>query len=105
MVQADLARLQQLLYEYNTVRNEIVALRARMAELRNAKRILEEKKPKTVFRSIGPLMIETGLEDAKRYIEDELEITELRLKKLEEQEKRLLEAIRELERKLGIAQQ
>ena len=98
----DIAKLQQLLYEYNTVRNEIVALRARIAELRSAKKVLEEKKPRTVFRSIGGLMVETSLEDALRYIEDELEVAELRLRRLEEQERRLVEAIKELEKRLGL---
>ncbi len=100
---ADITKLQQLLYEYQAVRNEIVALRSRIAELRNAKRILEEKKPRTVFRSIGPMLVEIGLEEALRYIEDELEIAELRLKKLEEQERKLAATIKELEKKLGIA--
>jgi chaperonin cofactor prefoldin len=99
----DIAKLQQLLYEYNAVRNEIVALRARIAELRTAKRILEEKKPRSVFRSVGGLMIEIGLDDAMRYIDDELEVAELKLKRLEEQEKKLVEAIRELEKKIGLA--
>ncbi len=98
----DIAKLQQLLYEYNMVRNEIVALRSRIAELRSAKKVLEEKKPRTVFRSIGGLLVETSLEDAMRYIEDELEVAELRLKRLEEQEKRLVEAIKELEKRLGL---
>jgi len=102
MSQADIARLQQLIHEYQLIRNELAALRARIAELRSAKRILEEKRPRTVFRSIGPMLIEVTLEDALRYLEDELEIAELRLKKLEEQEKKLTEAIRELEKKLGI---
>jgi len=99
----ELAKLQQLVYEYNAVRSEIVALRSRIAELQSAKRILEEKKPRTVFRSIGPMMVEVGLEEALRFIEDELEVSELRLRRLEEQERKLVEAIKELERKLGVA--
>jgi len=100
---ADLAKLQQLIHEYNVVRSEIVALRSRIAELRSAKSVLEEKRPRTVFRIIGPVMVETGLEEALSFIEDELEVSELRLRRLEEQEKKLAKTIEELERRLGIA--
>ncbi len=100
--QAEIARLQELLREYSAVRTELNTVRARIAELREAKRILEEKKPRTVFREVGGLLVETSLEEALRYVSDELEVLELRQKKLEEQEKRLLEAIRQLEEKLGL---
>lgn len=100
--QADVARLQELLREYSAVRTELNAVRARIAELREAKRILEEKKPRTVFREVGGLLVEASLEEALRYVSDELEVLELRQKKLEEQERRLLEAIKQLEEKLGL---
>ncbi len=100
--QADVARLQELIREYSLVRQEITAVRARLAELREARRVLEKASPKTVFRSIGGLLIEVPPEEARRYVEDEIEVLELRLRKLEEQEKKLLEAITELEKKLGL---
>ncbi len=100
--QADVARLQELLREYSAVRTELNTVRARIAELREAKRILEEKKPRTVFREVGGLLVETSLEEALRYVSDELEVLELRQRKLEEQERRLLEAIKQLEEKLGL---
>jgi chaperonin cofactor prefoldin len=96
------ARLEQLLREYGLVRSELSAVRARIAELREARRLLEERRPRTVFREVGGLMVEVGLEEALRYIGEELEVLELRLKRLEEQEKSLARTIREIEEKLGL---
>ncbi|BEP16707.1 hypothetical protein PYJP_00590 [Pyrofollis japonicus] len=98
----NVAGLLELLQQLNSVRREIVLLRSRIHELREAKKILENREPRQVFREIGGLVIEVSLEDAMRYIDDELELLELRLKKLEEEEKKLSQQIRELEKALSI---
>lgn len=95
-------KLVEALRSLEALRSEMVALRSRLAEVREARRILEEKKPGTIFREIGGLVIEVTLDDALSYLRDEEELLETRLAGLEAEEKRLREEIARLEKELGL---
>jgi len=95
-------KLVEALRSLEALRREIVALRSRLAEIREARKILEKKKPSTVFREIGRLVIEVTLDDAMSYLRDEEELLETRLARLEAEEKRLREEIARLEKELGL---
>ena len=95
-------KLVEALRSLEALRREIIALRSRLAEIREARKILEEKKPGTIFREIGGLVIEVTLDDALSYLRDEEELLETRLTRLEAEEKKLREEIARLEKELGL---
>jgi chaperonin cofactor prefoldin len=78
-------------------------LRTRLAELEEAKRLLESSMSRRVYRMFGDrIMVELSLDEARRYIEDEMESIGLQLKRLEEEREKLVKELRELERKLKL---
>ncbi len=94
-------RLQELYYKYNQLVNELLILRSKLSEIREAKRILSNRVDRRIYREIGRLVIEVSREEALKYLEDEEEVTMIRIEKLEGERKKLLEEIRRLEKIIG----
>ncbi len=93
-------RLQELYYKYNKLTSELLALKSKLSEMSEAKRILEKNIERKIYRELGGLVIEVTKEEALQYLSEEEELTRIRIEKLEVEQKKLLEEIRELERKL-----
>ena len=96
------AELQRLRYVYAAVERELIALKSRLAEVSEAKRVLGKGVARKCFRFLGGLLIEVGEEEARKYLEEEEETLKLRIESAEKRRKEILEKIRELERSLGI---
>ncbi len=93
-------RLQELYYKYNKLTSELLALKSKLSEMSEAKRILEKNIERRIYRELGGLIVEVTREEALQYLNEEEELTRIRIEKLEVEQKKLLEKIRELERKL-----
>ncbi len=93
-------RLQELYYKYNKLTSELLALKSKLSEMSEAKRILEKNIERKIYRELGGLVIEVTKEEALQYLSEEEELTRIRIEKIEVEQKKLLEEIRELERKL-----
>ena len=94
-------RLQELYYKYNQVTSELLALKSRLSEINEAKRVLEKNIDRRIYREIGRLIIEVSREEALRYLDEEEEVTRIRIEKLEGERKKLLDEIRRLEKIIG----
>ncbi len=87
-----LARLEETINE----------LRRVALELREAREAIEQFKPSRAYRVYGGrVIIEVPVSEAKRILEEELELIELRLKKLEEEREKLLRELQELEKRIS----
>lgn len=100
----DLSRLYELRLLLSRLEETISTLRTRLYELEEAKRILESSRGvRKIFRIFGNrIMIEIGAENAKRFLEDEIEAIRLQLDKLEKEYKEKLKELQELERRLHL---
>ena len=94
-------RLQELYYKYNRVVSELTVLRSRLSEIAEAKKVLEKRIERKIYREIGGLIIEVSREEALEYLNEEEEVVRVRLKKLEAEQRKLLEEIRRLEKIIG----
>ena len=101
---SEIYRVYELRASIDRLNSVITRLRSRLVELEEAKRVLEEGKPRRVYRIFGErVMVELSLEEARRFVEEEVEALKLQLKRLEEERERLSKELRELEKKLGLA--
>lgn len=98
----DAAELQKLRYVYATLERELIALKSRLAEVSEAKRVLSKGVARKCFRFLGGLLIEVSEEEARKYLEEEEETLKIRIEAAERRRKEILEKIRELERSLGM---
>ncbi len=94
-------RLQELYYKYNRVTSELLALKTRLSEINEAKRVLEKNIDRRIYREIGRLIIEVSREEALRYLDEEEELVRVRIEKLEGERKKLLDEIKRLEKIIG----
>ena len=53
-----------------------------------------------IYRSVGPILVKTPLADVRKQLEDEKEETDLKLKTIESQEKRLKDKLKESQEKI-----
>lgn len=83
--------LLKKLAEYSGLRRELAVLLSEKTELEEAKRLIEKSTPRRIYRFLGPLAVEITMDEAKQYLDERLEILELRIKKIEE----LMKALRE----------
>ncbi len=70
---------------YYRLKKELEILISEKASLEEAKRLIEKCKNRKIYRFLGPLAIEVTYNEAKQFIEDHLEILELRIKKIEKE--------------------
>ncbi len=94
-------RLQELYYKYNKLTSELLALKSRLSEMSEAKRILEKNIERRIYRELGGLIVEVTKEEALHYLSEEEELIRIRIEKLEAEQKKLLEEIRRLEKIIG----
>ncbi len=95
-------KLQQLYMEYNKVTRELVTLKSKLSEINEAKRYLEKNLARRIYREIASLVIEVTREEAEKYLSDEEDLVKLRIEKLEEERRRILEEIRRYEKILRL---
>ncbi len=99
----ELLRLQELMANIDRLDALITRMRSRLVELEEARRLLSETKPRRVYRIFGNrVMVELSMDEARRFVEEDIEATRIQLKKLEEERERLIRELRELEKKLGL---
>ena len=97
------AELQELLRKRSLIERELRLLRLRLAELREARKVLESGRPRKVFRGVGGLLIEVSVEEALKYVKDEEEVLEVRVSSLERELKEVSAKVAELESRLGLS--
>ncbi len=98
-----LAKYYELSSRLARIEESINSLRRVVLELREAREAIEQLKPSRAYRVYGGrVIIEVPVSEAKRMLEEELELAELQLKKLEEEREKLLRELRELEKRMGV---
>ncbi len=97
------AELQELLRKRSLIERELRLLKLRLAELREARRVLESGKPRKVFREVGGLLVEVSVEEALKYVRDKEEVLEVRVASLERELKEVSAKVSGLESRLGLS--
>ncbi len=103
LVQLD--KIYELRMTLSRLEETISRLRSRLYELEEAKRLLEEKGASAhrVYRMFGDrIMIEVSVEEARRFLEDEIEALRIQIERLEREYKEKLRELQELERRLRL---
>ena len=95
-VQDKLAQFQNLQNQVQVVSVQKQQLMLNRAETDNALQELGSVGTERVFRMIGPLLIETNRDDGLRYLTNEKESSETKIRLLENQEKKMVEKLNEM---------
>ncbi len=95
--------LLTLQYELKSIEETLVKLKTELEELKTALKLMDELKPKSVYKTFGNrLIIEMDPSKAKELVEEEIEKLELKVKALENQRSKLLKELEELKEKLNV---
>ncbi len=86
--------LLKKLAEYSGLRRELTLLLSEKTELEEARKLIEKSSPRRIYRFLGPLAVEITREEAEKYINERLELIEIRIKKIEERMKTLREELK-----------
>ena len=102
--QEKLLEAQRLMEELRVVEAALREAEARLGELREARKLLEKYgRGRSVYRSVGGLMVEVPYEDALKMVEEEAELLEARVSSLKRQREELQARLRSLLREMGLA--
>ena len=102
--------LQDKLAQFQTLQNQLqmVSLQKQQlmlqnTDLENAKKELEAVKAERVYKMAGPLLIESSKDAGMKYVTDERDMADSKIKILEKQEKKLIEKLNEMRGELQSA--
>jgi prefoldin beta subunit len=102
--------LQDKLAQYQTLQNQLQMMTMQKqqfmlanTDLENAKKELEAQKGGKVYRMVGPLLIETNKDDGLKYVTDEHDSADAKIKVLEKQEKKIVEKLNDMRTELQSA--
>ena len=99
-VQDKLAQFQNLQNQLQMVSMQKQQLMLQNTDLDNAKKEMDGVGEEKVYRMVGPLLIETNKDDGLKYVADEHETADAKIKLLEKQEKKLTEKLNEMRSEL-----
>lgn len=94
-LQSQINEFQNIQQQLQLISMQIQQLKLQIEEIKLAEEELS-KANKSVFRSVGPLLIETTKEEAKENLKNAKETFELRIKYLSKQEEKLRPKYEEL---------
>lgn len=96
-------QLQDKLAQFQTLQNQLQLTSMQKqqfflqsAETDNALKALEEASSEKIYRTAGPLLIETTKDASEKKLKEDKELAETRIKMLEKQEKKMIEKLDEL---------
>ncbi|MHA2358241.1 MAG: prefoldin subunit [Candidatus Heimdallarchaeaceae archaeon] len=99
--QEDIQRFNQLLQQLEVIRLNLQQLELEKRDTENA--INETKdldSSAVIYRSAGRLLIQSNVEEVKKYLSEQQEKIEVRLSSLDSREKKLVASVKELQDKL-----
>ncbi len=99
-VQDKLAQFQTLQGQLQMISLQKQQLMLQNTDLENAKKELAAVTAGKVYRMVGPIMVELGREDAAKYVTDEHDMADAKIKVLEKQEKKLVDKLNEMRTEL-----
>lgn len=99
-VQDKLAQFQNIQNQIQMVSMQKQQLMLQSADLDNAKNEIEPAANGKIYRLVGPILIETTKEASLKYVTDEHDSAETKIKVLEKQEKKLLDKMNEMRSEL-----
>ncbi|MFH0861526.1 MAG: prefoldin subunit beta [Candidatus Altiarchaeota archaeon] len=99
-VQDKLAQFQTLQNQVQMLSMQKQQLMLQNTDLDNAKKELESLTQGKVYRMVGPILIETGKDAGMKYVTDEHDMADAKIKVLEKQEKKLVEKLNEMQAEL-----
>ncbi|MFH1055957.1 MAG: prefoldin subunit beta [Candidatus Altiarchaeota archaeon] len=95
-VQDKLAQFQNMQNQLHVVSMQKQQLMLQNTDLDNARKEVEPLKGEKIYRMVGPILIETTKEAGVKYLTDEKDLSEAKIKMLEKQEKKLVERLNEM---------
>jgi len=99
-IQQILVQIEQLRQQYQVIQGQRVNLEARYNEVKNALSELEKSQEKSVYKSIGAILVRKNKEDIINELKEEKELLEVRINAVKKQEQSIVDKIRALENKL-----
>jgi prefoldin beta subunit len=99
-VQDKLSQFQNIQNQIQMVSMQKQQLMMQTADLDNAKSEVEPLTQGKVYRLVGPILIETTKDAALKYVTDEHESADTKVKVLERQEKKLVDKMNEMRQEL-----
>lgn len=100
-------QVQDKLAQFQTLQNQVQMLTLQKqqlmlqnTDLENAKKELETLSAGKVYRMVGPILVETGKDAGMKYVTDEHDLADTKIKVLEKQEKKLVEKLNEMQTEL-----
>ena len=99
-IQQILVQIEQLKQQYQVIQGQRVSLEARYNEIKNALSELEKSQEKSVYKSIGAILVRKNKEDIINELKEEKELLEVRINAVKKQEQSVIDKIHALENKL-----
>jgi prefoldin beta subunit len=98
-LEREIVEYQKMEKQLEAVLSQRYQLETQLEELKNALKLLE-KTDEDVYKSSGTILVKVSKEEAKKDINDKIELIEVRLKTLRDQEEGLKNKLERLTRKL-----
>jgi len=95
-VQDKLAQFQNLQNQLQLVVMQKQQLMLQGTDVENARKELEALAEGNVYRTVGPLLVQTSRDEGLKYLADEGESASAKIKVLEKQEKKMVERLNEM---------
>ena len=99
-VQDKLAQFQTLQGQLQMISMQKQQLMMQKTDLENAKKELDAMGSGKVYRMVGPILIETGKDAGIKYVADEHDMSDAKIKVMEKQEKKLVDKLNEMKTEL-----
>jgi len=98
-VQQILVQIEQLRQQYQIVQSQRINLEARYNEVKNALSELEKSQEKSVYKSIGAILVRKNKDEVIKELKEEKELLEVRINAVKKQEQSISDKMRALENK------
>jgi len=95
-IQDKLAQFQNLQAQLQMIALQKQQFMLQNTDLENAKKELEAFAGGKIYRLVGPLMVETSKDAGMKYVTDEHDLADTKIKVLEKQGKKLAEKLNEM---------
>jgi prefoldin beta subunit len=95
-LQDKLAQFQTLQNQLQMVSMQKQQLMLQTTDLENAKKELEKVSGGKVYKLVGPMLVETSKEAGLKYVGEEHESADTKIKLMEKQEKKMVEKLNEM---------
>lgn len=98
-IQREIVQYQALQNQLATLQNQLTAMKLEISVLEEARKEVE-KVEGTVYRSVGPVLIEQTKEDVLKWIDSRMELLQIKIKSLDKKIQAMQNMLLQLKKKL-----